>query len=82
MTRPSNPQLTSPVRGEHVEMKDRLLTIREVAALTKLSVGGLYHRVSAKELKVVRFSRRCIRFRYSDVLEWIETHTEEIVDQE
>jgi excisionase family DNA binding protein len=66
---------------QHDASRDRLLTIREVAALTNLSVGGLYHRVSAQQLKVVRFSKRCIRFRYSDVVEWIEMHTAQPVDR-
>jgi excisionase family DNA binding protein len=55
---------------------DRLLTIREVAALTGLQVASLYHVVSQGRITVVRLSKRCIRFRYSDLLEWIEMHTE------
>jgi len=38
--------------------------------------GRLYHVVSQGRIPVVRLSKRCIRFRYSDLLEWIETHTE------
>jgi len=49
---------------------DRLLTIREVAELTGLSVGTLYHFVSQGRLPVVRFSRRCIRFRLSSLQRW------------
>jgi excisionase family DNA binding protein len=55
---------------------DRLLTIREVATLTGLQVSSLYHVVSQGRIPVVRLSKRCIRFRYSDLLKWIETHTE------
>jgi predicted DNA-binding transcriptional regulator AlpA len=41
-----------------------------------LAVGTLYHFVSAKRIPVVRLSRRCIRFRYSDLINWIERLTE------
>jgi excisionase family DNA binding protein len=57
-------------------MNDRLLTIREVAILTGLEVSSLYHFVSQFRIPVVRLSARCIRFRYSDLLKWIEKHTE------
>jgi excisionase family DNA binding protein len=56
--------------------RDRLLTIREVGALTGLQVSSLYHVVSQGRIPVVRLSKRCIRFRYSDLLEWIESHSE------
>jgi excisionase family DNA binding protein len=56
--------------------RDRLLTIREAAELTGLAVGTLYHFVSAKRIPVVRLSRRCIRFRHSDLINWIERLTE------
>jgi excisionase family DNA binding protein len=52
---------------------DRLLTIREVSEFTGLAVGSIYHMVSAKRIPVVRLSPRCIRFRYSDLLDWIRT---------
>jgi excisionase family DNA binding protein len=71
-----------PISSEPNVATDRLLTIREVSALTNLSVGTLYHFVSAKRITVVRLSKRCIRFRYSDLLTWIETHTEGIVGPE
>jgi len=51
-------------------MEDRLLTIAEVAALTGLAVGTLYHLVSQRRIPVVRISRRCIRFRLSAILKW------------
>jgi len=55
---------------------ERLLTISEVAEMTGMAVGTLYHVVSQGRIPVVRLSKRCIRFRYSDLLEWIEMHTE------
>jgi excisionase family DNA binding protein len=51
---------------------DRLLTIEEVAELTGLAVGTLYHHVSERKIPVIRFSRRCLRFRLSDLREWFE----------
>jgi len=55
---------------------DRLLTIKEAAALLGLSVGTAYHKVSRKELPVVRLSPRCIRFRLGDLRTLIAMHTE------
>ena len=57
---------------------ERLLTIKEVSELTGLAVGTLYHFVSQQRIPVVRLSKRCIRFRYSDLLNWIQTFTQEI----
>lgn len=54
---------------------ERLLTIREVAEMTGLAVGTLYHFVTERRIPVVRLSKRCVRFRYSDLLEWVEMHT-------
>jgi excisionase family DNA binding protein len=50
---------------------DALLTIQDVANLTGLSVGTLYHWISEGRIPVVRFSKRCVRFRKSDIEEWI-----------
>lgn len=55
---------------------DRLLRIDEVSELTGLSVGALYHFVSQRRIPVVRLSKRCIRFRQSDLSEWIQTLTQ------
>jgi excisionase family DNA binding protein len=56
---------------------DRLLTIDEVAELTGLAAGTLYHFVSQKRIPVVRLSKRCIRFRQSDLSNWFQTLTQE-----
>jgi excisionase family DNA binding protein len=55
-----------------VGQEDRLLTIREVAQMTGLSVGTLYHFCcpSQGRIPVVRLSRRCIRFRLSALHAW------------
>jgi excisionase family DNA binding protein len=50
---------------------EALLTIREVSELTNLSIGTLYHWISEGRIPVVRFSKRCVRFRKSDIEEWI-----------
>ncbi len=59
-----------------VEHRDRLLTIAEVAQMTGLSIGGLYHLVSQQRIPVVRISRRCIRFRLASLDRWIEELTD------
>ena len=51
---------------------EALLTIREVSELTNLSVGTLYHWIGQGRVPVVRFSKRCVRFRKSDIEEWIK----------
>jgi excisionase family DNA binding protein len=56
--------------GSITATEDRLLTIAEVAALTGLAVGTLYHFVSEGRIPVVRISKRCIRFRLSAILKW------------
>jgi excisionase family DNA binding protein len=53
-----------------MQSADRLLTIDELAVLTGMTKGSLYHLVSQSRIPVVRISRRCIRFRLSDIYEW------------
>jgi excisionase family DNA binding protein len=55
---------------------ERLLTIQEVSKWTGLAVGTLYHFVSQQRIPVVRLSKRCIRFRYSDLDLWISSLTQ------
>jgi excisionase family DNA binding protein len=57
--------------------EDRLLTIGEVAKLTGLKVGSLYHLVSQRRIPFVRISARCIRFRLSAILRWWDELTEQ-----
>ena len=49
-----------------------LMDIRAVASWTGLSVGTLYHLISQKRIPVVRISSRCVRFRPSDIEQWLE----------
>jgi excisionase family DNA binding protein len=51
-----------------------LIDIRELSRLTGLRRGTLYHQVSEGKLPVVRLSSRCIRFRKSDIEQWILQH--------
>jgi excisionase family DNA binding protein len=55
---------------------DSLLGIKDVARLTGLAVGTLYHMVSEGRIPVVRISRRCLRFRQSDLLHWFDELTD------
>jgi excisionase family DNA binding protein len=67
----------SSAAGSQSPAADRLLTINEVAEMTGLAVGTLYHFVSQKRIPVVRLSKRCIRFRQSDLADWVQTLTQE-----
>lgn len=60
--------------------QDRLLTVDEVAQLTGLAVGSIYHLVSQSRIPVVRLSSRCIRFRYSDLMIWISSLTQKPIN--
>ncbi len=53
------------------EHPQSLMTVREVAQFLNLSVGGTYQLVSQKRIPVTRLSSRCIRFRRSDLEQWI-----------
>jgi len=46
---------------------EKLLTIRELAERLNIAEGTAYQWLSAGRLKCVRFSKRCVRFRESDV---------------
>jgi len=57
-----------------------LLTISELAEMIGLAVGTIYHMVSEERIPVVRLSGRCIRFRKSDIEDWIDSLTEQVRD--
>ena len=69
-----SPSATDQFDGNGQE--DRLLTVREAARFLNLSVGGLYHLISAKRVPVVRISSRCVRFRRQALIAWIESITQ------
>ena len=58
-------------------MEKLLLSIREVSEITGISVGTLYHWASEKRIAVVRLSRRCLKFRRSDIEKMISEKVEE-----
>jgi excisionase family DNA binding protein len=60
-----------------IPKENRLLKIDEVANMTGLAKGSIYHLVSQKRIPVVRLSKRCIRFRQSDLSDWIQTLTQQ-----
>ena len=53
---------------------DRLLTVREAAHFLGVAVGSLYHMISERRIPVVRISRRCVRFRRTDLEGWVLRH--------
>lgn len=63
------------------EMK-LLLNIEEASAITGFSAGTLYHWVSQGRVPFVRLSKRCIRFRLSDLEAWLTKKTVPSVELE
>ena len=55
-----------------------LYTAKEVAQLTGLAEGTIYHFVSQKRIPVVRISARCIRFERRALEEWISSLAEPV----
>jgi len=53
-------------------MEEKLLKANEVATMLGVNKLSVYHYVHEKHLPAVRISKKCLRFRRSDVLEWIE----------
>jgi len=58
---------------------ERLLTVKELAELLGLNPGSVYHWLSEQRLPCIRFSRRCVRFRESDVQSLLETLRQPVV---
>jgi predicted DNA-binding transcriptional regulator AlpA len=59
-----------------------LIDIRELSRLTGFSVGTLYHFAAQRKIPVVHISSRCIRFRLSDIEEWIASRVVETLAEE
>ena len=51
---------------------EKLLTVRELAERLGISPGTAYHWLCQGRLPCVRFSKRCVRFRKSDVEKMLE----------
>lgn len=57
------------------EREDKLLTVKEVAILTGLAVGTIYHLVSQRRIPTTKLSKRCLRFKRDHITEWINKHS-------
>ena len=51
---------------------DRLLTVRELAEHLRVTPTCVYRWLAADRLPAVRLSKRCVRFRESDVQKMLE----------
>jgi len=56
---------------------DKLLTIADAAELLQLAPGTIYHLISRRALPCVKLSKRCVRFRQSELERWISSHSED-----
>ena len=64
------------------EMTEKLLIdIRELSALTGVSVGGLYHMVSEHRIPCVKLSKRCLRFSLPAIREWLAEMSQPALDE-
>jgi excisionase family DNA binding protein len=57
-------------------MQENLMNVKQVAELLGLSPGTVYHLASQQRIPVVRLSARCLKFRRSEILLWIESKSE------
>jgi excisionase family DNA binding protein len=63
-------------------MMDKLLTVAEAAEVLRLAPGTVYHLLSRHALPCVRLSKRCVRFRQSELESWISSHSEIAGDED
>lgn len=56
-------------------MEDQLLNYSQVAELTSLRLGTLYALVHARRIPCVRFGPRLVRFRRSEIIEWLASRS-------
>lgn len=52
---------------------EKLLTVKELALLLGVTPTCVYRWLGENRLPVVRFSKRCVRFRQSDIQELVES---------
>ena len=69
-------QKEAPVQQTLESSADRLLKITEAAQFLGVAPGSLYHMVSQRRVPCIRLSKRCLRFRRSDLEAWIATKKE------
>ena len=55
------------------ETNDHLWNVRDVAEFLGLAQGTIYHLVSEGRIPFTRLSPRCLKFRRSEILAWIES---------
>jgi excisionase family DNA binding protein len=55
---------------------DKLLTVKEAAEMLRLAPGTIYHLISRHAVPCVKLSKRCVRFRQSELEQWVSNHSE------
>lgn len=60
------------IEDEAMSDEKILLTVAEVSKLTGFNEGTLRHWISEGRIPFIRISLRCVRFRRSDIEEWLE----------
>ena len=55
---------------------EKLLTVKDLAALLGVTPTCVYRWLGENKLKAVRFSKRCVRFKESDVQELLQQLTD------
>jgi excisionase family DNA binding protein len=71
-----SPQKEAPVQQAFESAADRLMKITEAAQFLAVEPTSLYHMVSQGRVPCIRLSKRCLRFRRSDLEAWIATKRE------
>ena len=59
-----------------------LLRVSEAAAILGIGVGTLYHWVSEGRVPHVKLSLRCLRFRRSDLEQWILENAKDVISHD
>lgn len=54
---------------------ENLLNVPEVAERLGMSPGTIYHMVSEGRIPSVHLSKRCVRFRPSEIEKWLDKQT-------
>ena len=56
-------------------MEDKLLTYAELATFLSMPVGTVYYLVHRRQIPFVRLGRRLVRFRRSQIEQWLISNT-------
>jgi excisionase family DNA binding protein len=57
------------ISGE--QMGNGLVNVKQVAVYLRMEKASVYHLVSQKRIPCIRLSSRCLRFRVSDIDDWL-----------